>query len=108
MAHNINISNYGGGADDSGGAGDVVGSGDGDGGGGEPFFAAQPSASSQRIVSFSQDIFFFHRNCCWFCFIYDTSGKKSAQNISKICSFKTIVRFVRNSQWMMEGGQISP
>ena len=71
MAHNINISNYGGGADDSGGAGDVVGSGDGDGGGGEPFFAAQPSASSERIVSFSQDIFFFHRNCCWFCFIYD-------------------------------------
>ena len=40
MAHNINISNYGDGADDSGGAGDVVGSGDGDGGGGEPFFAS--------------------------------------------------------------------
>ena len=65
MAHNINISNYGGGADDSGGAGDVVGSGDGDGGGGEPFLhltqyylTAQPSASFQRIVSFSQDIFF--------------------------------------------------
>ena len=77
MAHNINISNYGGGADDSGGAGDVVGSGDG-----EPFFASYP--------------------------VLPACSTKSAQNISKICSFKTIVRFVRNSQWMMEGGQISP
>ena len=115
MAHNINISNYGGGADDSGGAGDVVGSGDGDGGGGEPFFASYPVLPDRSTISkFSTDCFlfsryfFFHRNCCWFCFIYDTCGKKSAQNISKICSFKTIVRFVRNSQWMMEGGQISP
>ena len=62
MAHNINISNYGGGADDSGGAGDVVGSGDGDGGGGEPFFASYPVLPDRSTISkFSTDCFLFSR-----------------------------------------------
>ena len=62
MAHNINISNYGGGADDSGGAGDVVGSGGGDGGGGEPFFASYPVLPDRSTISkFSTDCFLFSR-----------------------------------------------
>ena len=72
------------------------------------YLTAQPSASFKWIASFSQYIFFATEIVVGFILKMKHVVEKSAQNISKICSFKTIVRFVRNSQWMMEGGQISP